>query len=131
MNKLSRTLSLAALVAAVIAPAAHAQSERLTLTVAAPVHIAQQKLAPGVYEIAASPIRGVFTIENKQTEHRIFVHWSSASIWNSDNPQVDVVRESDGQLAITQVFFPQTGMSYRFQFGDAKKEATVRAALRQ
>jgi hypothetical protein len=134
MKNLFRFLAFAALAAATLAPLACAQSERLTLTVAMPVRIAGVTLAPGAYEIEQSPVRGVFTIANKDTAHRLFVTSSSETgrtIEQSPLPEVATERDSGGQLAITSLYFPQTGATYRFSLSEAKKAADMRAALRR
>ena len=134
MRGVFRVLTLAALSAAAFAPSAHAQAERLTLTVAEPVRIERQTLAPGAYEITATFARGVFVIQNKETAERRFVNSSGVTGGEVVHPapaRADWEKDSTGTIAITGLYFPQSGITYSFAPAESKKEGRIRAALRQ
>ena len=133
MRAALRFLALTMVSAAALTPHAHAQAERLTVTVAAPVRIAQQTLAPGAYEITATHARGVFVVENKETAERRFVNYAGVSggtKFHPVPPRAEWEKDSTGNIVITGLYFPQSGLTYWFRAANTKKEAAIRAALR-
>ena len=134
MRAALRVLALTALSAAALTPHAHAQAERLTLTIAVPVRIAQQTLAPGAYEVDATYARGVFQVENRETGERKFVNCAGVTggtEFHPGPPRAEWEKDSAGDIAITGLYFPQSGLTYRFRAAKTKKEAAIRAALRR
>ena len=128
-----RVLIAVALVVAAL-PAAQAQSEKLTMTVAAPVRIAQQTLAPGEYYVEPWAALRVLVIQNKETAHRIFINSTCVDDEREglrQKPHIDWVQDGEGQIAITGLYFPKESRTYRFASAGARKEdaAGIRAAL--
>ena len=134
MRAAFRVLALTVLSTAALAPRAQAQAERLTLSVAAPVRIAHQTLAPGAYEVTPTYARGVFVIENKETAERRFVNctgMTGGAVLRPGPPRAEWEKDSTGDIAITALYFPQSGMTYRFSAAEGKKEVGTRIALRR
>ncbi len=128
MRSALRVCFSAVFTAAILAVAASAQ-ERVTLRVNTPVHIAQQTLEPGSYEVATTPARGVFVITARNTASSRTKFLNTAGVAEDSaryggRPAVVVKQSADGELVITGVYFPQTGLTYMIPV-PARTEAGV------
>lgn len=108
-------------------------SERLTLSVTAPVRMGERMLSPGAYELVGTDVRTVLTLEEKKASRgRVFVQAlaTSQQSTHSNRATVEVAPNPSGAAAISAIYFPQSQTTYFFRVAPAKVANEVRAAIK-
>ena len=120
-------LFVAATIGALSAPAQSAS--RLQLKVHSPVEFAGLSLTPGTYDVVNISDQGLFEVLDRSTLHASYVLATGRGERPSraSGPQIALTRDHRDVPAITALYFPVSGSTYRFQVPASGKEGVQSA----
>jgi hypothetical protein len=120
-------LFVAATIGAVSASAQMAS--RLQLKVRAPVELAGLPLAPGTYDVVSISDQGLFEVLDRSTLHASYVLATCRGEESkaASGPRIVITRDNRDVPAITSLYFPASGSTYRFDIPASRKEGVQSA----
>lgn len=112
------------------AQCASAQSaSRLQLNVHSTVEFAGLSLTPGTYDVVSISGQGLFEVLDRNTLHASYVlaACTGEESHSASGPRIALTRDHRDVPAITALYFPTSGLTYRFDIPTSRKEGVQSA----